>query len=249
MTVKRFTLIVALLALLTAGVSAHDTPGYRESRLKLGFYFSLGDEIILEATGLGAEELRDSLAAGSSIAALIAANDGDVTAVIAAAVAQLTDVINQRAASTLEALDEQVGEALHKSHTRRGLWARHWYRLPRLFAYAGAGDAITAATGLEAVDLRTALADGSTLAELIEANGGDAASVADDLVTAISDEITAAAAERVESLEESITEAFNSDLAESLRRRRRGRQGPTRFGFFFGNWSRTGTPAAETPVG
>lgn len=246
MTVKRFALVLALLALLTAGVSAHDDSGLPGTKPMRGFGLPFSDETLLEATGLDAEALRAALAEGSTIAELIEANEGDVAAVIAAVVSQMTEAINTNAAEVVEGLDELVSEELNASHSRRGPWGRRWRRWPRMFAYPGVGDAITEATGLDAAGLRGALADGSTIAELIEANDGDVESIAAEIVAVITDEINAAAAERVESLEENITEIFNSDLAD---RWRRGRRGPVRPRFFFGFWTMSGAPASEQPVG
>ena len=248
MTLKRFTLVFALLALLTAGVSAHDEvngEGIRGFRLQHEFGFPLDDDILLEATGLDADSLRAALMEGSTMADLIAANEGDVAAVIADVVAQMTDEINASAAEVVEGLGERVSEEFNAEHTFRGPWGRRWFRWPRTFGYAGVADVITEATGLDKADLRSALAEGSTFADLIEANDGDVASVAADLVATITDEVNAAAAERVASLEENITELFNSDLADRLRRGRRGRMKPR---FFFGFWGMTGTPASETPA-
>ncbi len=245
MTVKRFTLVLALLALLTAGVSAHDGDSMDSAR-KSEIGLSILDEILLEATGLEAADLRAALQEGSTIAELIEANDGDVAAVIADTVARMTEDINASAAAFVESLEQRVSEELNASHSRRGPWGRTWHRAPRLFAYARAGDALMEATGLDAADLRSSLRDGSTIAELIEANGGDVANVAAEIVAIVTDEINAAAAERVESLEENITDVFNSDLAD---RWRRGRRGPVRPRFFFGFWAMSGAPASEQPVG
>ncbi len=248
MTLKRITLVFALLALLTAAVSAHDKvkgegiPGFM---LQPGFGLPLDVDTLLEATGLEAEAMREALVEGATIAELIEANEGDIDSVIAEVAAQMTEDINAQAVSFLEGLDERVAEELNASHSRRGPWGRRWTRLPRMFAYAGVGDTILEATGLDAAGLRSALADDSTIAELIEANDGDVASVAADFLATITYEVNAAAAERVASLEENITELFNSDLAE---RWRRGRRGPAKPRFYFGFRGVAGTPAGETPA-
>ncbi len=225
MTVKRFTLVLALLALLTAGVSAQDDSGPRRfSRVSIrhgAFAFSLNDPILLEATGLDAEALRAALMDGSIIADLIQANEGDVATVIADIKAQATDDIKARAASFLEGLGARVNEELNAGHSRRGFWGRRWHRLPRIFAYAGVGDTVMDATGLDTAGLRSALAEGSTIAELIEANDGDVASVGADITATITDAVNHATTQRVDSLEGDISDAFNSDFAEKWRRWRR----------------------------
>lgn len=236
MTLKRFSLILALLALLTAGVSAQDDPGPRRfSRVAIGhgaFAFLLDDPILLEATGLDAEALRTALMDGSTIAELIQANEGDVGAVIADKQAQATANINARAASFLEGLEERVNEELNTSHARRGFWGRRWHRLPRIFGYAGVGDTVMEASGLDSDGLRTALSEGSTIAELIEANDGDLASVATDIVVTITNAVNDATAQRVDRLEGDISEAFNSNYAEKWRRWRKLTKPRGIFGFW-----------------
>ena len=233
MTLKRFTLVLALLALLTAGVSAQDDAKLNSfSRVSIrhgAFAFSLDDPTLLEATGLDAEALRAALMDGATIAELIQANEGDVAAVTADMKAQATEAINARAASYLEGLDERVSEELNASHSRRGFWGRRWHRMPRIFAYAGVGDTVLEASGLDAAGLRSALAEGATIAELIEASDGDLASVTSSIVATITDAVNAAAAERLDSLEEDISAAFNSDFAEKWRR---WRKFPKPRGFF-----------------
>ena len=247
MSIKRFALVFALLALLTAVVSAHDDTDSDRSKpaKRAGMGFSLVDEALLEATGLDAEALRTALAEGSTVAELIEANEGDVDAVIADIAAQLATDINESTASFLEGLDERVSEEMDASRSRRGFWGRRWIQQPRIFMYTGVSDAILEATGLDPAGLRAALAEGSTLAELIEADGGDLTEVTAEIVALIRDEVNAAAAERIEGLEEYLSEFFNSDLSERWRRGRRGRKSPR---FFFGYWGVYGEPAAEEPA-
>ena len=247
MTRKRFTLIFTLLALLTAAVSAHDDTGAAETRpgKHHGFGLPLYNELLQDATGLEAQALRAALAEGSTVAELIKANEGDLESVIAEMAAQLAEDINERAASFLDGLDDRASEELHAVHGRRGPWGRRFIRLPRVFMIAAVSDTITQATGLDAPELRASLRDGSTLAELIAANGGDVSAVAAEIVTTITDEVNATAAERIEGLEENLGELFNSDLSEHWRRGRRGRMRPR---FFFGYWRVHGQPPLEEPA-
>ena len=247
MSIKRFALVIALLALLTATVSAHDDTDADKSKpaKRAGMGFALLDGTLLEATGLDAEALRTALAEGATVAELIAANEGDGDAVIADIAAQLATNINESTASFLEGLDERVSEEMDASRSRRGRWGRRWIQQPRIFMYTGVSDAILEATGLDQAGLRAALAEGSTLAELIEANDGDRAEVTATIVTTITDEVNAEAAERIEGLQDSLSEIFNSDLSERWRRGRRGRMVPR---FVFGFWSMFGEPAVEEPA-
>ena len=247
MSFKRFTIVFALLALLTAAVSAHDDtdPARSKPAKRAGPGFSLTHAALLEATGLDAEALRTALAEGTTIADLIAANDGDVESVIADMAAQMSEDINANASAFLEGLDEWVSEALNADHSRRGRWGRRWLRHPRIFGYAGVNDTILEATGLDAAGLRAALAEGATLADLIEANEGDVAHVAAEVLATITDEVNAAAAERIEALPERLGELFDEDWSE---RRRRGRRGRMRPRFYFGFWGVTGEPTVEKPA-
>ena len=94
------------------------------------------------------------------------------------------------------------------------------------------------ATGLDAGTLNATLLEGSTLAELIEANEGDVATVVSDLVAQAREGIHAAAAASMERYEAGIRELFDMDFAERSRRRwRRGRPGARGF---FGFWGMTG---------
>ena len=247
MKLKRFALVFALLALLTAVASAHDDSGSEGYRLAkhAGFGFALSSEVLLEAIGLEAEALRTALAEGATIAELIEANAGDVDSVIADMAAQMADDINDQAAAFLEGLDGRVSEELEATHSRRGPWGRRWLRHPRILGYAGVSDAIFEATGLDAAGLRAALAEGSSLAELIAANDGDVSAVAADIVATISDEVNAAAAERIAGLEARLGELFDQDLSERWRRGRRGRMRPR---FAFGFWGGFSAPAGEEPA-
>lgn len=244
MKFKRFALIFALLALLTAAVSAHDDtdPALSKSAKRGGPGFLLVEATLLQATGLDAEALRSALADGSTIAELIEANEGDVESVIADMAAQMTDDINASVATYLDGLGERVSEELDVERARRGPWGRRWLRHPRIFGYAGVRDAILEATGQDAAGLRAALAEGSTLAELIEAKDGDLTVVAAEIEATITDEVNAATAERIEGLEARLSELFNSDLSE---RRRRGRMRPR---FNFGFWGAFSERAVEEPA-
>lgn len=247
MRCKGIAVVIALLALLTAVVSADDeTDSERAKPMKRALSgIPLENEVLLEATGLEAEALWAALAEGSTIAELIEAKEGDVESVIAEMAARMTDDINANVSAFLEGLDESVSEALEAEHSRRGPWGRRWLRMPHVFRYAGVSDAILEATGLDAAGLRAALAEGSTLAELIEGNDGDPTDVAAEIVAQITEAVQASAAERIEGLDERLGELFDSDLSERWRRGRRGRMKPR---FFFGFWGEYGAPAAEEPA-
>ena len=247
MTFKRFTLVIALLALLTAGVSAGDDPSPKGYAVA-GFWHSgpgvlLFDPITQEATGMDADELRAALQDGSSISGLIAANDGDVEAVIAALVAQAAESINAQAAATIEDLEAGFNEAMEESHRRRFPW---WRRNParELFGAWGMDETITAATGLDKTALNAALLEGATIAELIEANEGDVGATVSTLVEQATAGLHAAAAARRARYEVAVIEAFEADFSDSSRRWRKWRPRHGAFFSFRGVYD-SSQPAAE----
>ena len=214
--------------------------------LRHEFGFPLDDDILAGSDRLGRRGVaKGANADGSTVAELIEANEGDVDSVIGEIAALMAENIDESAASYLVGLDERVSKELHSSNTLFDPWGRRRVRLPRMFAYSGVGDTILDATGLDAAGLRSALADGSTIAELIEANAGDVASVTADLVATITDAVNAAVAARVESLEENISELFNTILLTAGAgdgEVTRGRASS------FGFWSMQRAPDSETPA-
>ena len=248
MTVRRFTLVLALLALLTAGVSANDAPGPKGFAI-FGHWFSgpqalLFDPIVQDATGLEADALREALLEGSTLSELIVANGGDVDAVIASLVVQATEAIHARAATTIEGLEAGISEALEESHRRRFPWWRRRNPVRERFGAWGMDETITAATGLNVAQLNSALLQGSTLADLIEANDGNIAVTLSALVEQATKGVNEAAAARVGNYEEALIEAFEADYSDSSRRWRKWRP---RHGAFFSFWGSydSSQPATE----
>lgn len=236
MILKRFTLMLALLALLTAGVSASDEASPKGYAVA-GYWRSgpgvlLADPIVQEATGLESEDLRAALQDGSSISELIAANDGDVESVIGELLAQATEAIHSRAAATIAGLEAGISETLEESHRRRFPWRRR-NPMREHFGAWGMDETISAATGLSAAQLNTALLQGATIADLIEANDGNIAATAAALVEQATAGINVAAAARIERYEEALIEAFEADFSDSSRRWRKWRP---RHGAFFSFW-------------
>lgn len=235
MTVKRIALVLALLALLTAAVSADDTPNHKGFAI-MGVWgpgpgLPLDDPALLEATGLDEEALKAAILDGATLTELIEANEGDVETVIAGLVAEATDAINENAAAAIDGLDEAFTEALNETYRRRFPWWRQYHPLPRILRAWDMHETILEATGLDAEALLESLMDGTTVADLIEANEGDVDVVVASLVEQATEGIESAAAAAIERSEDGIRAAFESDLAE---RRRRGRRGPRGF---FGYWS------------
>ncbi len=248
MTLKRFTLILALLALLTAGVSAGDEArpqGYAIA----GYWHSgpsvlLADPIVQEATGLQGEDLQAALQDGSSISELIVANDGDVESVITSLVAQAAEAIHARAEETIAGLEAGFNEALEQSHRRLFPWWRRRNPVREQFGAWGMDETISAATGLSVAQLNTALLQGATLADLIEANDGDIAATVSALVERATEGINDTAAARIERFEEALVEAFEADFSDSSRRWRKWRPRHGAFFSFRGSYD-SSQPATE----
>ena len=210
MTVKRFTLfalVSAMMAALVLVVSAQDSQGrgFKQGR----FSFGPDGSSILEATGLDEAAVYEALRDGSTIAELIEANGGDVDSVIAELVTAATDDINASVAAMLETLEADITAQLHSGLGRfEGGKGRP---MPRGgFGLRDMAAVVLEATGLESeAALREALEDGSTITELIEANGGDVDSVIAELTASATENINARMAAM---LEAGITAQFRGGL-------------------------------------
>jgi len=251
MIVKRFTLVLALLALFTAAVSANDVPAHKGfavfGRWLSGFEALLYDPIVQEATGLEPEALRDALREGATLGELISGNGGDVDAVTADLVAQAADEINERAAAQIDSLEESFEEAMNEGRRRRFPWWRRRNPIRERFGAWNMDETITAAAGLGMAELNRALLNGSTLAELIEANDGDVASVVSTLAAQATEGINGAAVDRNQRYEAMIAEAFDMDLSDASRPWHKWR--PRQRGFF-GFWShRNGAQPTTSETG
>ena len=86
------------------------------------------------------------------------------------------------------------------------------------------------ATGLDESGLRAALWDGSSIAQLIEANDGDVAEVTASLTAQATEQISERTAARLERVGEFVDEALQRDFSEVFERMRQFRMG--RRGFF-----------------
>ena len=105
---------------------------------------------------------------------------------------------------------------MNESHRRRFPWRRR-NPVRELFGAWNMDETITAATGLDKTELNSALLEGATLAELIEANDGDVPSVVSTLVAQATEGINAAAAARDQRYEAMIADAFDTDFSDASR--------------------------------
>ena len=187
--------VVAAILLLTAvtvsAVLAHG--GFDRGGGKAGL-----TSVIEEQTGLSKEELRSRLAGGESLADVIEAEGGDVEAVVAAALAGLDEKIESlvangrlqsdqvddyKAAAEQRVRDWLAGSYEGKRGKSRG---RHGGNAGGLIAI------VSEQTGVSVEDIRVRLAEGESLADVIESADGDLAAVTDVAMAGFEERLTAA---------------------------------------------------------
>ncbi|MFZ6004353.1 MAG: hypothetical protein ACOYXM_10530 [Actinomycetota bacterium] len=163
-----------------------------------------------EALGITEDELRTALQDGKSIAQVAEEEGVDVQVVIDALVADATERLEEIEAALPERMTELVNRTGWGDHDGPGRPGpgRH----PRLRHLAL--EATAEAIGITTEELRTALADGSTVAEVAEANGVDVQDVIDALVADATERIDAA----VESgdLDATRSEEMKANLVERI---------------------------------
>jgi len=166
--------------------------------------------VAAEAIGISEDELRAALEEGQSIAQVAEANDVDVQTVVDALVANATEHLED----AIEALPERMGEVVEREGLPERPHRRH--------GHFGAGlDAAAEAIGIESEELRAALGEGSTIAEVAEANDVEVQTVIDAMVADAEAHIDQAvedgrlseeeAAERKENLPERIEALVNGE--------------------------------------
>jgi hypothetical protein len=200
---RKTTVVALLFAFLIVAVSvvgAQDTSETQPLQRPEGPVRTLIG-IVGEATGLETREILRQLGDGSTLADIITANDGDVDQVVAETVALLTDNINQgvadgsitqeRADNLLATLEDVVTRAVDGELFPNRLDQSAIATAARRILIQATADA----TGLQSEDITRQLRDGSTLAELITANGADVNTVLNDAVAAATEQINAAVAE------------------------------------------------------
>ena len=235
---KSIFIVLVLAALLAGGVFAHDDESFSMRHMAIGWgqhgiMFDLTSSIVLEATGLDAPQLRESLLDGATLAELIAANDGDPAQTSAELATQISEQIQAEAQSRIAGLEDWISEALEHSHVDKRRW--RWFRpIPRLPFGGEMSGIILEATGMDAGELRSALMEGSSIAQLIEANEGDVAQVVDALTTQATDEINGATTARLERVEDVVSEAMERDFSDVFERMSEFRRGGRSF---FGLWN------------
>ncbi len=145
-----------------------------------GGHFGMDLSAITDLLGLEPTELREALAAGSTIAQLAEANGSSADEVIAAAVAEVEARLDEavadehltaeQAADMLAIATDKITDLVNGNHPEFNRFGGEDFR-----RQLGADmDAIIDLLGMEPLELRQALAEGATIAELAEANGSSA---------------------------------------------------------------------------
>ena len=229
-------LVVVMIVVLTLGagiVGAQDDdngprrPGQGQGG-RLGDLISL----VAEQTGLTAQEIMTQVRDGATLADVISNNGGDVDAVVDAiladAEARLSEAVaeeritQEQMDTRLATLEETVFAVLNGEFEPRsggngnGQGPRDGVRNLLQF--------VVEATGLDVETLREQLQDGATLAEIIEANGGDVDAIINTIVSTVTErvnerveagEMDAERAEQILSnLEETVTNFLNGERPE-----------------------------------
>jgi uncharacterized protein YidB (DUF937 family) len=151
----------------------------------------VGLETAAETIGITAEELRTALQGGQTMAEVAEANGVEPQAVIDALVAEVEAHIDEQVAAgelTAEQGEQRKAEAAERIAT----FVNEGGPVGGPGGHRGHGlETAAEAIGITAEELRAALEDGQTVAEVAEANGVDAQTVIDALVAEATERITA----------------------------------------------------------
>jgi hypothetical protein len=171
------TVIALALAVIVGVVAAQEGRPHRGGR---GGFDTLHDlaAIVTDATGLTMPEIREQVAAGATLAEVIEANGGNVADVLAQALTVIEERVAQaqadgnisaeRAALMLENLEQHLTDILNgEGRIMAGGRMGHWGAARPLV------QAVADATGLEAQAIVEQVQAGSTLANILTANGVD----------------------------------------------------------------------------
>lgn len=151
----------------------------------LGGFGSNMSSFLQDATGLAATELREALANGQTLAALIEANGKTVDEVRAEALAAVEEalatavengrIVEEQAALMLSRAETMIDEAL-----TRDFAAARQARLAMRGPWGGLASEVAEATGLDLAGVVEQVQAGVTLAEILAQNGVDVATFTND---------------------------------------------------------------------
>jgi uncharacterized protein YidB (DUF937 family) len=190
-----------------------------------------------EALGISEADLRAALDDGKSIAQVAEEQGVDVQTVVDALVADATARLDELEASLPERMADLVNRTGWGDHRPGG------HVFARMLGLETAADAI----GITADDLRTALQDGSTIAEVAAANDVDVQTVIDALVAEATTRIDEAVADG--RLDADRAETMKANLEERITARVNGEDAGPGEGFGPGGFGHRGEgPRGEMPA-
>lgn len=210
MNIKRIfatTIITGVLLISAVAISAQ---GNGQGGRGFG-----GGDLIETYTGLTGEDLRDAFENGSTLAELIEANGQSVDAFIAETRTALEERLNEAVtdgridaetvAERLTAFDENISDRVNTTPELRDGQGRG-NRGPGF----GGSELVETYTGLSGDELREAFENGTTIAELIEANGQSVDAFIAEARAELEANLDEAATERLADFDENITERLNT---------------------------------------
>lgn len=207
-----FALIVLVMSLFVGAASAQEeeVATTDDTRLRRGVVSSLLD-IVTEETGLTAQEIFQQVRDGATLTEVIESNGGSVQNVTEAVLAEAETVLaeavaeeritQERADEILTNLETRLPEILNREFELRGRGERIRDRFENGLR-GNALSTISEVTGLDLREIRQAVADGATLAQVIENNGGDVAVVTEELIAQATERIDNLVAEEIITQEE-----------------------------------------------
>lgn len=238
---KSKAIIITVLALVfsvVAGAASAQDGAFQGRQDRQPRFRDIGREVfqvVVDATGLTAEDIRSQIQDGATLAQIIETNGGSVNDVVAQVMTVITDRVNEAVANgnrtqeqandLLEQLQERITDFLNSDRPiRPGGGGRPGNAFGERLQDGirdEIGRIVTETTGLTGEDIRTQLQDGTTLAEIIEANGGSVEDVIAQVMTAVTERVNEAvengnltreqADGLLQGLEERITNAINSE--------------------------------------
>ena len=179
MNTKRIFTLLSVIALFTIGivaVSAQDTTPTPNGRR-----FQFNAELVQEYTGLTQDEIKEAIQSGSTLAQLLEANGQTVESFITATQAELDEYLAEAVSSgtlTQEQADRIAENSLSNFEARlngtfegRGNGGGRGNLGQGNLIGEERNELLQEYTGLTQEEIKAALEGGSTLAELLEANG------------------------------------------------------------------------------
>ena len=231
MSLKKIIIFAVLVGMLTMGLSLvsaqdNDSDGHGAT-----------SGLILEYTGLTRTELREAIQNGATLTELIEANGQSVDAFIADAIAAFEERLDEAVANGRideETAAERLATFTENINNLDEFPSGNGGRGNRGEGRSGAGsELILEYTGLTREELRDALQNGSTIEELIVANGQSVDAFVADATAAFEERLDEAvangrideetAAEMLENFSENLLSGERPNIGQRGNRGRRGR--------------------------